>query len=159
MKQNKITNLAGQLNFATAQLSKANAFINSLSLQINNIKAAYKPCEVDTIRNTITTIRTNTAKVVALTAQIAEDGQDKEKLQKALQDENTKSAKRLYLIIGLCLLIAAYLGIKIYNFFLTKFQRKFQDLYVCKTPDKTCTNPHNAYYKLQKTSKTLWKNI
>jgi hypothetical protein len=116
-KQNKITDLAGQLNFSKVQLSKANSLINSLSEQISSIKASYKPCEVDTIKSTFTKIRTNTAKVIALTTQIAEEGEEKEKLQKTLQDENTKSLHRLYWIIGLCLLIVAQFAIKIYGFF------------------------------------------
>jgi hypothetical protein len=116
-KQYKITDLVGQLNFTKGQLNKANNFINSLSVQLSGIKAIYNPCGVDTIKTTFTKIRTNTAKVIALTTQIADDGQDKEKLQKALQDENTKSIHRLYWIIALCLLIAIYLGAKIYGFF------------------------------------------
>jgi DNA repair ATPase RecN len=112
-KQYKITDLAQQLNFTKGQLSKA----NNLSVQLSNIKANYKPCGVDTIKNTITKIRANAAKILTLTAQTVQDGQDKEKLQKALQDENTKSLRRLYWVIGLCLLIAAYFGIKIYGFF------------------------------------------
>jgi hypothetical protein len=116
-KQYKITDLAEQLSFTRRQLNKANSFINSLSVQLSSIKANYKPCGVDTIKNTITKIRANTAKILTLTAQTVQDGQDKEKLQKALQDENTKSLHRLYWIIGLCLLIAAYFGIKIYGFF------------------------------------------
>ena len=116
-KQFKIADLGGQLNFSKVQLSKANELINSLSYQISSIKANYKPCGVDTIKSTFTKIRTNTAKVIALTTQIAEEGEEKEKLQKALQDENTKSLHRLYWIAGLCLLITAYLGIKIYKLF------------------------------------------
>jgi hypothetical protein len=116
-KQYKITDLAQQLNFTKVQLSKANNLINNLSVQLGNIKANYKPCGVDTIKNTITKIRANTAKILTLTAQTVQDGLDKEKLQKALQDESTKSLHRLYWIIGLCLLIATYFGIKIYGFF------------------------------------------
>lgn len=116
-KQYKITDLAEQLSFTRGQLNKANSLINNLSVQLSSIKANYKPCAVDTIKNTITKIRTNTAKILALTAQTVEDSQDKEKLQKALHDEDARSLHRLYWIIGLCLLIAAYFGIKIYGFF------------------------------------------
>jgi hypothetical protein len=116
-KQYKITDLAGQLSFTRGLLSKANSLVSNLSVQLGNIKANYKPCGIDTIKSTITKVRANTAKILTLTAQTIQDGQDKEKLQKALQDENAKSLHRLYWIIGLCLLIAAYFGIKIYGFF------------------------------------------
>jgi len=115
-KQDKLTGLALQLSFAKAQLIKANGFITNLSEQINSIKAGYKPCGVDTIKNTFTKIRANTAKIEALTGQLVLDGQEKQKLQKVLQLENTASLHRLYWIVGLCLLIAVYLGINIYKF-------------------------------------------
>ncbi|MFI5138214.1 MAG: hypothetical protein ACHQIM_10330 [Sphingobacteriales bacterium] len=116
-KQSKVTGLAGQLSFANTQLSNANRIINSLSVQICTIKAGYKPCGVDTIRSAYTTIRSNTAKITALTDQIVQDGQDKAKMQNNLQYETTTAAHRLYWIIGLSLLIASYFAVKIYTFF------------------------------------------
>jgi len=116
-KQNKINGLAGQLSFANAQLNNANRIINNLSAQISAIKAGYKPCGVDTIKSTYTTIRSNTAKITALTDQIVQNGQDKSKMLITLRDETTTAAHRLYWIIGLCLLIASYFAVKIYKFF------------------------------------------
>jgi hypothetical protein len=117
LKQSKVTDLAGQLSFSKLQLSKANSLISDLSTQLKRFKAAYKPCETDTITNTYTKTRENTAKVFALTAQIAEDSQDKQKLQKVLQSETARSARRFYWIIVLCLIITAYFGIKAYRLF------------------------------------------
>jgi len=116
-KQSKVTDLAGQLSFSRLQLSKANDIIDKLSLQIKSIKLTYKPCETDTITNTYTKTRANTAKILALTEQITTDSQDKEKLQKILRDETAKSNCRLYWIVILCLIITAYFGVKLYKLF------------------------------------------
>jgi hypothetical protein len=115
-KQAKLTNLDGQLNFARMQLGKANSLINNLLAQINSIQANYNPCGVDTIKDIFIKTRINTAKIIALTNQVAKDGQDKEKLQNTLTIENIKSLHRLYWIIGLCLFIVVYFGVKIYKF-------------------------------------------
>ena len=117
-KQSNLTGMAGQLSFTKTQLGKADVLINNLTAQIASLKSSYKPCQVDTIRSTYTKIRSNIAKIMALTAQIVADDQDKQKSQNALQDEKTTAAHRLYLIIGLCLLITTYFGIKVYKFFI-----------------------------------------
>ncbi|HEY2583052.1 MAG TPA: hypothetical protein VGI43_14660 [Mucilaginibacter sp.] len=115
-KQNKLTDLGGQLSFARMQLGKANSLISNLTAQVNSIQANYKPCWVDTIKNTFIKTRANTAKIIALTNQVTKDSQDKGNLQSKLNDENAKSLHRLYWIIGLCLFIAVYFGVKAYKF-------------------------------------------
>ena len=103
--------------FTKSQLSNAGKLVTDLTINLNSLKASYKPCAVDTIKNTYTEIRTNTAKVMALTAQIVDDGKSKETLENALQTEKAQSAHRLYFLIGLVLLIAVYLAYKVYQFF------------------------------------------
>jgi hypothetical protein len=116
-KQTALTDLTGQLMFTKSQLSNAGKVVTDLTITINNLKTSYKPCGVDTIKSTYTEIRVNTAKVMALTAQVVNDGKDKQNLQNTLQTEKTQSAHRLYFLIGLFLLIAVYLAFKVYKFF------------------------------------------
>jgi hypothetical protein len=116
-KQTTLTDLTGQLTFTKAKLTNAGKLIDDLTINVNNLKTSYKPCGVDTIKSASTEIRTNTAKVMALTAQIVDDDKGKQNLQNALQTEQTKSAHRLYFLIGIILVIAIYLAYKIYKFF------------------------------------------
>ncbi len=116
-KQTALTDLTGQLTFTKAQLSNAGKLIGDLTVGINNLKTSYKPCGVDTVKSTYTEIRVNTAKVMALTAQVIVDGKDKQKLQTTLQTEQTQSAHRLYFLIGIILLIVVYLAYNVYKFF------------------------------------------
>lgn len=116
-KQGKITDMAGQLSFAQSQLGKEKVIIIKLISKIDSLKSSAKPCGVDTIKNTVEKIRANTAKIMALTAQTVQDGQDKEKLQQQLTDAEAIALHRLYWLIGIGLVIAAYFGIKIYSFF------------------------------------------
>ncbi|HEY4326152.1 MAG TPA: hypothetical protein VGN20_19350 [Mucilaginibacter sp.] len=115
-KQEKLTDLNGQFNFAKMQLGKANDLINILSGQIDGIQTSYKPCGVDTIKNTVIKTRDNTARISALTTQIMMDGRDKENMQNTLKNESTKSSHRLYWIIGLTIFVIVYFGIKVYKF-------------------------------------------
>jgi hypothetical protein len=114
-KQSTVTDLSGQLSFTKIQLSKANNLINNLVAQINDVKTNYKPCGIDTIKSTYIKTRANTAKILALTAQVVQRSQDQEKLQNALKVETKSSTHRLYWIIGLFLLIVAYWGFKAYK--------------------------------------------
>jgi len=116
-KQGNLTSANSQLSFTNTQLEKAHTLISNLTIQIAGLRSSYKPCGVDTIKSTYTKIRSNTAKIMALTAEIVAQDQEKEKFQNTLQVEEAESAHRLYLLIGLCLLIAAYLGVKIYGLF------------------------------------------
>ena len=116
-KQNTLTDVSGQLSYTKSQLNEAYNLINNLTRQIDSLKANYKPCGVDTIKSTYTELRSNTAKIIALTTQIAADEQEKKTFQETLQGEKIKSAHRLYLLIGLCLLITVYFMIKVYRFF------------------------------------------
>ncbi len=116
-KQGNLTSANSQLSFTNTQLEKAHTLISNLTIQIACLRSSYKPCGVDTIKSTYTKIRSNTAKIMALTAEIVAQDQEKEKFQNTLEVEEAESAHRLYLLIGLCLLIAAYLGMKVFGLF------------------------------------------
>ena len=91
--------------------------MDDLTVKILRLKASYRPCGVDTVKKDYTEIRINTAKVMALTAQLVSDGKTKENLQKSLQTAKSQSAHRLYFLIGLILVIVIYLVFRIYEFF------------------------------------------
>lgn len=116
-KQGSLTSASGQLSFTKTQLGRANSLIDNLTQQISSLKSGYKPCAMDTIKSTYIKIRSNTAKIMALTAEIVAQDQDKTKALKSLNTAEEKSMHRLLLLIGLCLLIAGYFGVKIYGFF------------------------------------------
>jgi hypothetical protein len=116
-KQTALTDLNSQLTFNKVQLEKANKLVDNLTITISSLKAGYKPCGVDTVKSTYTKLRTNTAKVMALTAQILEDGKNKQNLENSLQSEESRSAHRLYFLIGIVLLMVIYLAFKVYKFF------------------------------------------